>query len=160
MVAEALSGETSIASASASKGALSAELAKNFPLRILIVEDSPVNQRIMVRLLEKCGYKPDVAANGREAVQAVYSSAYDLIFMDIQMPEMDGIEATRKILSILPPKRRPVIVALTAAVLEANKEECLEAGMSYFIGKPFKLEEIVHVIKLFGMNSNIPETNQ
>ncbi len=151
LLANVLKGDLSISnSLSATKGGLSGELSKLFPLYILIAEDSPVNQRIMVRLLEKCGYKPDVVANGKEAIAAVSQVPYDLIFMDIQMPEMDGIEATEIIVSRFPQTQRPIIIALTAAVLEENKAECMKAGMSYFIGKPFKIDEVVKVIKMFG----------
>ena len=150
LLANILKGDYTSYGYSAIKESLPGELAKSLPLHILIVEDSPVNQRIMVRLLEKCGYKPDVVANGKEAVAAAINIPYDLIFMDVQMPEMDGIEATQIILSRLPENKRPTIIALTAAVLDTNKEECLNAGMSHFIGKPFKIDEVIHVVKKFG----------
>jgi PAS domain S-box-containing protein len=132
-----------------SKRTLNPELSAEHPLHILVVEDSHVNQRIMVKLLEKCGYKPDVAANGLEAVNAALKVQYDLIFMDIQMPEMDGIEATEKILQLLPGDKKPVIIALTAAVLDINKEECFKAGMTHFIAKPFKIEDVVNIIRIY-----------
>jgi PAS domain S-box-containing protein len=150
LLANILKGDYTSYGYSAIKESLPGELAKSLPLHILIVEDSLVNQRIMVRLLEKCGYKPDVVANGKEAVTAAMNIPYDMIFMDVQMPEMDGIEATQIILSRLPENKRPTIIALTAAVLDANKEECLNAGMSHFIGKPFKIDEMVRVIKKYG----------
>ena len=114
------------------------------PLRILIAEDNPVNQKVAVRMLEKLGCKADVAANGQQAVAAVDAKAYDLVFMDVQMPIMDGLEATRAI-------RRthtggPFIVAMTADVMPGDRERCIAAGMDDYIGKPVRLEALAAII--------------
>ncbi len=117
-------------------------LGETHPLRILVVEDNPVNQKVAVRILERFGYLADVAGNGVEALEAVGRQAYDLVFMDVQMPEMDGLEATRRIRSEVSPTRHPRIVAMTANALKGDREQCLAAGMDSYISKPVRMEEI------------------
>ncbi|WP_411344775.1 PAS domain S-box protein [Paenibacillus sp. WLX1005] len=117
------------------------------PLRILIAEDHPVNQKLLREMLRKYGYKPDIAYNGHEAVVAALTRPYDLIFMDVQMPELDGIEATREIRSRLRQHEQPIIVAATAFARNADKEMCLNAGMQDFISKPLRLQEVERVLK-------------
>ena len=113
-------------------------------LRLLIAEDNPVNQRVASRMLQRLGYKADVVDNGRLAVEAVERQAYDVIFMDVQMPELDGLEATRRI------KARtgqvPWIIALTAHALEDDRKQCLSAGMNDFLSKPVQLTELTAAI--------------
>ncbi|MEW4371095.1 PAS domain S-box protein [Paenibacillus kandeliae] len=116
-------------------------------LRILIAEDHPVNQKLLREMLRKYGYTPDVAYNGHEAVVAALTRPYDLIFMDVQMPELDGIEATREIRSRLPEQEQPIIVASTAFARNTDKEMCLNAGMQDFISKPLRLQEVERVLK-------------
>ncbi len=116
-------------------------------LRILVAEDNLVNQKVALRLLEKLGYRADLAANGREALEAVKRERYDLILMDMQMPEMDGLEATRIICRHLSPAERPRIVAMTANVMEEDRQRCLEAGMDGHIGKPIRLEILKSVLE-------------
>jgi signal transduction histidine kinase/CheY-like chemotaxis protein/ligand-binding sensor domain-containing protein len=116
-----------------------------FPLSILIAEDNPVNQKLAVSVLTKLGYAPQVVPNGWEAVQQLVTNHYDMIFMDVQMPVMDGLEATKKIRNenIL----QPVIVAMTANAMQGDREICMVAGMDDYISKPIRLEEIIHAIE-------------
>ena len=111
-----------------------------FKARVLLVEDNPVNQRVALLMLERLGLSADVAANGLEAVAAVMRSPYDLILMDVQMPEMDGLEATRRIRAMAGPQ--PRILAMTASALESDVLACREAGMDGFISKPVRREEL------------------
>jgi CheY-like chemotaxis protein len=120
-------------------------------LRILVAEDHPVNQKLILRILKKLGYEADLAANGLQVMEAVYEKTYHLIFMDIQMPEMDGIEATVRIRKELPAGRQPKIVALTAHASQENRSRCLEAGMTEFLTKPILVDEVRDTIaRLFG----------
>ncbi len=111
-------------------------------LRILLAEDNSVNQMVGLLLLERLGYRADVAANGLEVLEALRRQTYDVILMDVQMPEMDGLEATRRILAEWPPKTRPRIVAMTANALRGDREACLEAGMDDYLSKPILLEDL------------------
>jgi CheY-like chemotaxis protein len=95
-----------------------------------------------VRVLEKMNYKPDVAADGQEVIHALKKNKYDIIFMDMQMPVMDGIEATKLIVSTMSEEERPKIIALTANVTEEDRQRCLDAGMNGFLGKPIRTEEL------------------
>ncbi len=125
-------------------------LADTLPLRILVAEDNPVNQRVAQRLLERLGYMADLVADGAEAVAAVRARPYDVVFMDVQMPEMDGLEATRRILASGEPHRLPTIVAMTAGALDADREACESAGMHGFIGKPVDADQLRGAIERFG----------
>lgn len=115
------------------------------PMSILIAEDHPVNQQLMQAYLKKRGYNPDIALNGEEAVQAVLTKHYDLVFMDIQMPVMDGIEATGAIREKL--GLSPIIIAATAFARHEDKQMCLSAGMQDFISKPISIKELDRVLK-------------
>ncbi|HQJ88573.1 MAG TPA: response regulator [Methanoregulaceae archaeon] len=114
--------------------------------RVLVAEDNPVNLRVAVLMLERLGLRPDIASNGLEALQSLERQPYDLILMDVQMPEMDGLEATRRIRAGFPPERQPFIVALTANALVGDRERCLEAGMDEYIAKPIRSEDLVRVL--------------
>jgi PAS domain S-box-containing protein len=116
------------------------------PLSILVAEDNPSNQKVIVTMLKRLGYRADVVADGKEVLQALGLRAYDLILMDVRMPEMDGITATQ-IIRTLQPKKGPKIVAITAYALEGDREKCLEAGMDDYISKPLKMEKLVEVLK-------------
>ena len=111
-------------------------------LKILVAEDNIVNQKMMVRVLEKMDYDPGVAADGQEVIHALRSQRYDVVFMDVQMPVMDGIEATKIIISSMAGGERPKIIALTANAAEDEKERCLAAGMDGFLSKPIRMEEL------------------
>jgi signal transduction histidine kinase/DNA-binding response OmpR family regulator len=120
---------------------LSDEFSKQYPLRILIAEDNPINQKIATKILTKLGYQPSLAQNGKEALEMVSSDQYDMILMDVQMPEMDGLEATRMIRTCL--EIQPVIIAMTANVLQGDRDACMQAGMDDYISKPIDLKELL-----------------
>jgi GAF domain-containing protein/CheY-like chemotaxis protein len=124
----------------------STKLGERHPLRVLLAEDNTVNQQIALLVLESLGYRADVASNGWEAVEAVERLPYDLVLMDVQMPEMDGLEATRQIRARpTPPERgdRPIrIVAMTANAMQGDREACLAAGMDDYLAKPIRPEEL------------------
>ncbi len=121
-------------------------LAVRHPLAILLVEDNLVNQRVALLMLRRLGYEADIAGNGREAVVAVERTRYDLVFMDLQMPEMDGMEATRIICARWPAGRRPRIVAMTANASTSDRDECFAAGMDDFLSKPVRSPELARVL--------------
>jgi GAF domain-containing protein/CheY-like chemotaxis protein/HPt (histidine-containing phosphotransfer) domain-containing protein len=131
----------------AASSALDEELAVRHPLRILLAEDNVVNQKLAIRLLERLGYRADVAANGLEAIEALERQTYDLLLSDVQMPEMDGLEATRRILERWPAGERPWIVAMTAEAMSGDRERCLAAGMNDYLAKPIRVDELVAAIK-------------
>jgi signal transduction histidine kinase/ActR/RegA family two-component response regulator len=120
--------------------------AERHPLEILLVEDNAVNQKLALRMLARMGYDADLAANGLEAVQAVERERYDLVLMDVQMPEMDGLEATREIVARVPQSRRPWIVAMTANAMDSDRQRCMDAGMNAYIPKPIQIEELVAAV--------------
>lgn len=129
------------------KKKLSENFSIDFPLNILIAEDNPINQKLAERVLLKLGYKPDTAINGIEVLSSLEKKAYDLILMDVQMPEMDGLEATRLIR--LQPEKQPFIIAMTANAMQEDREICLAAGMDDYISKPIKLDELIKLIKVW-----------
>jgi len=122
-------------------------LAMQFPLRILVAEDNVFNQRVARVMLEKLGYKTELAANGVEVLNALKRQAFDLVLMDLHMPELDGIEATRAIAERYSRELRPLVVAMTAAALESEKRRCLEAGMSDYLTKPITAERLVVALR-------------
>jgi len=117
------------------------------PLNILVVEDNLTNQKVAQHILKRLGYDIDLAHNGIEALTAVDKKKYDLIFMDIHMPQMDGMEATREIRKKLPRDQGPKIVALTADILTGERERCLSAGMDDYVPKPIKIETLKTILK-------------
>jgi CheY-like chemotaxis protein/HPt (histidine-containing phosphotransfer) domain-containing protein len=121
---------------------LDPEMARRHPLRILLAEDNVVNQKLALRLLEQMGYRADVAANGLETLAALRRQPYDVVLMDVQMPEMDGLEAARRIRADWPPNDRPRIIAMTANALRGDREACLEAGMDDYLSKPILIDEL------------------
>lgn len=130
---------------------LSADFSKKYPLRILLAEDNPVNQMLLVRTLNKLGYDPVVTENGLQAVEEVGQKAYDIILMDVQMPEMDGLEATRLLRKN---REEAVIIAMTANAMTGDKEACLEAGMDDYISKPIKFEVLIETLEKWGLHLN------
>ena len=106
------------------------------------MEDNAINQKVAQRILLQFGYQTDLASNGREALEAVEQQKYDLVFMDMQMPEMDGLEATRHICARPNSPQRPYIIAMTANAMKEDRESCLAAGMDDYLSKPIRAEKI------------------
>jgi CheY-like chemotaxis protein len=129
---------------------LNKNLSEKMPLQILLAEDNLINQKLIIQLLNKMGYCPDISANGAEAIMMVEKKRYDILFMDIQMPVMDGLEATRNIISNWPKDQRPYIIAMTANVMDGDKEKCLEAGMVDYLSKPIKFNEVQEALMKWG----------
>ncbi|WP_052019604.1 response regulator [Paenibacillus sp. JCM 10914] len=130
-----------------SPSVLDATLSERLPLRILIAEDNMVNQKLLLRILQKMGYTADVVGNGLEAYQALQSCHYDLVFMDVQMPVMNGFEATRMILQRMEEAKRPVVIAVTANARREDREQCLEAGMNDYLSKPLRLDDVQRTVE-------------
>ena len=122
-------------------------LGELIPLDILLVEDNPVNQKVAQRFLERLGYRARAAHNGLEALSALDGQHFHLVIMDLQMPEMDGLEASRQIRMRLPPERQPKIIALTANALKGDRELCMAAGMDDYVAKPIRMHEIADAIR-------------
>ena len=112
------------------------------PLRILLAEDNEINRNVATRLLERLGHRADIASDGREALARLEHAAYDVVLMDVQMPELDGLEASRTICARWPAGRRPRIVAMTAEAMQGDREKCLAAGMDDYIVKPVTLDQL------------------
>lgn len=127
-----------------------ATLAERLPLRILLAEDLAVNQKLMLTMFGRMGYLADVAGNGLEVLDALRRQPYDLVFMDVQMPEMDGLEAARRIQREWPAERRPRIVALTANAMKEDREACAAAGMEDYLSKPVQAKELQAAIERCG----------
>jgi signal transduction histidine kinase/DNA-binding response OmpR family regulator len=118
-------------------------MAQRHPLRILVAEDNMVNQKLAIRLLAQMGYRADLASNGLEALESVERQTYDVVLMDVQMPEMDGLEASRRITGTRRPQDRPKIIAMTANAMQGDREMCLAAGMDDYIAKPIRVENLI-----------------
>jgi CheY-like chemotaxis protein len=116
------------------------------PLAILVAEDNPSNQRVIVEMLRRMGYRPDAVADGREVLQVLKIRPYDLILMDIKMPEMDGITATEEIRRLWPAAEQSYIVAITAFAMEGDREKCLDAGMDDYIAKPVQKKDLEDIL--------------
>ncbi|MCK6624345.1 MAG: PAS domain S-box protein [Anaerolineae bacterium] len=127
--------------------ALETGLGQDHPLRILLAEDNVVNQKVALRMLERLGYRADVAANGLEVLQALQRQPYDVVLMDLQMPEMDGLEATAHIQAQWPAGQRPWIIAMTANALQGDRERCLDTGMHDYISKPVRPEALAEALR-------------
>ena len=125
---------------------LDANLGKNKPLKILLAEDNQVNQKVALFTLQRLGYRADVAANGLEVIEALKRQDYDVILMDMQMPEMDGLEATKWIREHHPQGQQPHIIAMTANAMEGDRQICLDAGMNDYLSKPVKLDSLLQVL--------------
>jgi CheY-like chemotaxis protein len=132
--------------ATANASTLPADLAQRHPLRILVAEDNPVNVKLIMILLGRMGYQVDVAANGLEALAALKRQSYDVVLMDAQMPQMDGLEATRQIRRECGAGPRPRIIALTAAVMPEERRACLDAGMDDFLVKPIQPQKLIEAL--------------
>ncbi|MCB0300007.1 MAG: response regulator [Calditrichaeota bacterium] len=127
------------------KRGMNKNFATIYPHRILLAEDNRINQKVALRIMERLGYRADVASNGAEAVSALAKKKYDLILMDVHMPEMDGLEATRKIRESIDTDRQPKIIALTASAMKEDRNKCLQVGMDDYITKPVQIEELKRI---------------
>ncbi|HET8877271.1 MAG TPA: response regulator, partial [Casimicrobiaceae bacterium] len=132
--------------APAARPRLDAGMADRHPLRILVAEDNVVNQKLALRLLQQMGYRADVASNGIEAIESIERQPYDIVLMDVQMPEMDGLDAAREINRRWPGGLRPRIVAMTANAMQGDREQCLAAGMDDYVTKPIRVEALVSAL--------------
>ena len=140
MVVRRASGGTGIDSA----------MAQRLPLRILLAEDNLVNQKVALSILERLGYRADVASNGLEVIESLRHQTYDLVLMDVQMPEMDGLEASRRIHFEWGGEQRPWITAITANAMKGDREKCLEAGMDDYIAKPVSIDTVKQALERGG----------
>jgi CheY-like chemotaxis protein len=125
-------------------------LAEKLPLRILLAEDTVVNQKVALLMLKKIGYRADVAANGLEVLTALHRQPYDVVLMDVQMPEMDGLETTQRICQQWETNQRPYIIAMTANAMRGDKEICLAAGMDDYISKPVQIGDLFQALNRYG----------
>jgi PAS domain S-box-containing protein len=123
-------------------------MASHLPLRILLAEDNVINQKVAKHLLGHMGYFPDLAANGLEVLDALSRQSYDVILMDIHMPEMDGIQAAELVRQRFPETQQPVIIAVTADAMQGDRERCLAAGMDNYLSKPLRIEDLGEVLAL------------
>jgi CheY-like chemotaxis protein len=114
---------------------------------ILLAEDNVVNQAVAKAMAQKLGFRADIVANGAEALAALRQRAYDVVLMDVQMPELDGCEATERLREMLPPAEQPWVIALTANILTGDREKCLAAGMDDYIPKPVRLSELENALQ-------------
>ena len=126
-------------------------MAERLPLRLLLADDNLINQKVGVKMLQRLGYRPEVAANGVEVLKLLEQQPFDLIFLDVQMPEMDGLEAARRINAQWPDARRPRLVAMTGNALDGDREKCIAAGMDDYVAKPVRIAELQGVIERWGM---------
>ncbi|MEP0886373.1 response regulator, partial [Trichocoleus sp. ST-U3] len=122
---------------------LDATMAQRLPRKILVAEDNKVNQQLALQLLGRMGYRADVAANGLEAIAALRRQPYDVVFMDVHMPEMDGLIATQRICEEWSRERRPWIIAMTANAMQGDRDKCIAAGMNDYISKPIRVDELI-----------------
>ena len=127
-----------------------ADLGRRLPLRLLLADDNPINQKVGLSVLRKLGYRADLASTGSEVLDALEKKTYDVIFLDVQMPEMDGLEAARRICRRWPAPQRPRIIAMTGAALLGDREKCLEAGMDDYISKPVRIGELQTALQRWG----------
>ena len=148
---------------------LDPKLAERLPLRVLLCDDNAINQKVALRLLQQMGYQPDLAANGIEALTALEKEAYDIIFMDVQMPEMDGLEATRIIrerqreISKFPNyKGSIIIIAMTASAMPGDRDKCIASGMDDYLAKPVRPEDMRGLVERWGSaaRTHRPTTSQ
>lgn len=126
--------------------AVDPNLAEHHPLKILLAEDHAVNQKVALQILQRMGYRADVAGNGIEVLEALQRQPYDVVLMDMQMPEMDGLEATERIRQDWATERRPYIIAMTANAMQGDREACIRAGMDDYISKPIRIQKLAEAL--------------
>jgi CheY-like chemotaxis protein/HPt (histidine-containing phosphotransfer) domain-containing protein len=119
-------------------------------LRLLLADDNPIKQKVGLSVLQKLGYRADIATNGVEVLRALEQKAYDILFLDVQMPEMDGLEAARQIHQRWSADKRPRIIAMTGNALVGDREKCLQAGMDDYISKPVRVGELLSALQRWG----------
>jgi CheY-like chemotaxis protein/HPt (histidine-containing phosphotransfer) domain-containing protein len=129
---------------------LDPDLARRLPLRLLLADDNPINQKVGLAILHKLGYRADIANNGLEVLKTLEKKEYDVLFLDVQMPEMDGLEAARQICQRWPTEKRPRIIAMTGNALMGDREKCLQAGMDDYISKPVRIGELQSALQRWG----------
>jgi CheY-like chemotaxis protein/nitrogen-specific signal transduction histidine kinase len=154
ILVQLVSGSKPAAKRAPTNAKLDPALAQRLPFRILLCDDNTINQKVALRLLQQMGYKPEIAANGHEALAALDTRPYDIVFMDVQMPEMDGFEATRVIRERQrDPSQFPnyhsriIIVAMTANAMPGDRDRCLKAGMDDYLSKPVRPEDVRKVVE-------------
>ena len=135
-------------------------LATKYPLRILLAEDNEINKMLFEKTLLRMGYKPDVVSDGKQAILEIEKRDYDVILMDMHMPVMDGLEATRHLIKTLSPERLPYIIALTAAVMKEDRQLCEDAGMNEFLSKPVQNEDLIRVLKTSPRLGGLPRSGK
>jgi PAS domain S-box-containing protein len=143
-------GEPTVVRQTVGKPLIDASMAERIPLRILVAEDNTINQRLAIQILQKMGYRADIAGNGVETINALDRQPYDIILMDMQMPEMDGLEATRIICQRWERSERPRIIAMTANAQQSDRELCLAAGMDDYVTKPIRVPELQAALERWG----------
>ncbi|MEM9266980.1 MAG: DUF3365 domain-containing protein [Cyanobacteria bacterium P01_F01_bin.13] len=126
---------------------LTKTLAKQYPLKILVAEDNLVNQQLVYQWLDKMGYRADFVGNGLEVLEALHRQVYDVVLMDVHMPEMDGLSAAQAITEQWPSTSRPMIIAMTANAMQGDRERCLQAGMDDYVSKPIRVQELIDALK-------------
>jgi CheY-like chemotaxis protein len=146
--------DTAMKEAPAAPARIDPGMAARHPLRILLAEDNVVNQKLALRVLQQMGYRADLASNGLEAVESVERQTYDVVLMDVQMPEMDGLDATREICSRRAAHERPRIIAMTANAMQGDRDMCLAAGMDDYLTKPISVERLVEALGLVHPRAN------
>ena len=139
-------GETVASDHIPAHSTLDRQLARRFPLRILLAEDNLINQKVTLHLLAEIGYQADVALNGEEVLGSLAQQPYDVILMDVQMPEMDGIEATKRIRAQWSTEQQPRIIAMTAHAMESDRQWCLDAGMDDYLSKPVQVDALIAML--------------
>jgi CheY-like chemotaxis protein/HPt (histidine-containing phosphotransfer) domain-containing protein len=142
----------------APRAGLDTHMAERLPLRILLAEDNAINQKVALRTLERLGYRTDVAGNGLEVLTALDRQPYDVVLMDMQMPEMDGLEATRLLRERLPGARQPWIIAMTANAMQSDRELCLQAGMNDYVSKPVPVADLIAALERAGARPLVAQT--
>jgi signal transduction histidine kinase/CheY-like chemotaxis protein/HPt (histidine-containing phosphotransfer) domain-containing protein len=130
--------------------ALDSTFASRLPLRLLLADDNPINQKVGLSVLHRLGYRADVASNGMEVMKALEQKPYDVLFLDVQMPEMDGLECARQICQRWNRDKRPVVIAMTGNALMGDREKCLAAGMDDYISKPVRITELQTALERWG----------
>ena len=156
VIVEALSGRKHRATRVRSPVQPTGRLAGVIPLKILVAEDNEINRKLMLHMLQQLGYNGHPVSNGLDALLALESTAYDVVFMDVQMPEMDGLEASRRIVDKWSAEERPKIIALTAEAMQGDREKCIEAGMDDYLAKPIRIDDIRRILERWGPRESQP----